>query len=199
MPIRGLRYASESHPVVLRELAVPLTAGRGSIDLDTSNDGSMRVTAAAPEASASLDFYLGSWGWQPAQGMRVDRVELVPDRERYRAGDKARVTVRAPFPGKLLLTIQREKTLWTQVVDLAGTRAEVAVPVDAAWAPNVYCAATVIRAVKKDERWATDASGKATAAWVVPEFDGALRVMAVAAAGDRYGCGEAKTLVRESR
>ncbi len=151
-----LRYQSECTAVVLQEQEVSLTGGRGRFDLESVEWGSLRITvegtgAGAPRASQEL--YLGSWGYQPVRGMRVDRVEIVPDKARYRPGETARVTVRAPFSGRLLLFVQRETTLWTRQVELTDGRGEVEVPILPGYAPNVYCAATVVRSLKKGETW----------------------------------------------
>ena len=46
---------------------------------------------------------------------RPEHIEIVIDRERYRPGDTARVLVRSPFPGTLLLTVEAECVLERQV------------------------------------------------------------------------------------
>ena len=38
--------------------------------------------------------------------------------EDYQPGDTAKVQIRAPFPGKLLLTVEREKVFHTEVLML---------------------------------------------------------------------------------
>ncbi len=54
------------------------------------------------------------------------RLELDLDKAEYQPGDTAVVQVRAPFAGKLLVTVERDRVLDTQVYDLTGNTATVA-------------------------------------------------------------------------
>ncbi len=54
------------------------------------------------------------------------------------------VQVRAPFPGKLLLTVEREGVLDTQVHTLTGNTATIEVPMRGEYRPNAYITATLV-------------------------------------------------------
>jgi len=81
-----------------------------------------------------------------------DRVTLTPLQEIYAEGEEARVRVAAPFPGKMLITVETDRVTWSQVVDLKGREAEVSIPVTAAMSPNAYVTAWVLRPVAEDSQ-----------------------------------------------
>jgi len=109
--------------------------------------GSHRVvlTDERTGASASLSFYASGWGYAPWAMESPGRVELELDHEEYRAGQTATVLVRAPFPGKLLLTVEGDRVLKTVVRELDGNTATIELPVREAYRPNVYVTATLVR------------------------------------------------------
>lgn len=79
-----------------------------------------------------------------------DKLEIKADKNLYSVGDEAIVTVRAPFKGKLFLTIEREKIYYTKIVDMTKNTAEISIPVKADYLPNVYIVGMLVR--KPDEK-----------------------------------------------
>jgi uncharacterized protein YfaS (alpha-2-macroglobulin family) len=75
-----------------------------------------------------------------------DRIDLLPERPHYEAGETARLQVRMPFrEATALVTIEREGVTDARVVPLSGTDPVIEVPVDGAYAPNVFVSALVVR------------------------------------------------------
>lgn len=103
------------------------------------------ITDERTGASASIFFYASGWGYAPWALESPGRVELDLDREEYRAGQTATVQVRAPFPGKLLLTVEGDRLLETVVRELEGNTATIELPVRESYRPNVYVTATLVR------------------------------------------------------
>ncbi|HBY99705.1 MAG TPA: alpha-2-macroglobulin, partial [candidate division Zixibacteria bacterium] len=75
------------------------------------------------------------------------------DHKLYRAGDKARLLVKAPFEGKLLLTIEKDKVLEFKTYNLDSNSAEITLPIKKEYAPNVYITATLIKSTTSLERF----------------------------------------------
>jgi len=109
--------------------------------------GSHRVVVTDPEtgASASVSFHASGWGYAPWALESPGRVDLDLDREEYRSGDVATVQVKAPFPGKLLLTVEGDRVLHRVVHELKGNTAAIELPVRADWRPNVHVSAVLVR------------------------------------------------------
>jgi uncharacterized protein YfaS (alpha-2-macroglobulin family) len=81
----------------------------------------------------------------------LDRVEITTDKDLYKIGDVAKVTLNAPFEGLLLFNVEAAKLIGGEVVkvDKAGTVIEV--PITKEMFPNAWCAAWLIRPVAEEE------------------------------------------------
>ncbi|MFW6198490.1 MAG: alpha-2-macroglobulin family protein, partial [Acidobacteriota bacterium] len=129
-----------------REIEAGETAG--SLAFTPPQLGAYRVVITDPVTGASSDvsFTASGGGFSPWAIENPARVDLELDRDEYRPGDVARVQVRAPFAGRLLLTVERQGVRYTQVHDMAGNTATLRVPVAGELRPNAYVTATVVRA-----------------------------------------------------
>ena len=92
-----------------------------------------------------------------------DTLDMTLDKARYRPGEKAILHIKVPFPGKLLLTIERERVLHYRTVMLKENAATLTLPVEDIYAPNVYISAMLIRATGSLEK-----SAPARAFGIVP-------------------------------
>jgi len=148
------RYVSERVEEQAQKFTVLSPAGPGSFMVVPKDYGSYRVSARDVEsnATASISFYASGWGYVPWAMDHPDRIELDLDKPSYLPGEKALVQVRAPFSGKLLLTLEREKVLSYKVVTLAQNTATIEMPITEACKPNAYVSAHLIRSTEKLER-----------------------------------------------
>ncbi len=148
-PAGGWRYETTRDPRLISSQAIPAGKSRGAFQVTPKSYGSYRVvlTDAETQASAEVEFYAAGWGTSPWAIKNPARLELDLDKAEYAAGDKAVVQVRAPFPGKLLLTVERDKVLDTQIYDLKGNTAKIEIPIRGDYRPNAYVTATLVRPV----------------------------------------------------
>src|SRR5690606_5678107 len=83
-----------------------------------------------------------------------DRIDLIPARREWRAGEEAEFQVRMPFREALaLVTVEREGILWKQLARLEGKNPVVRVPVAAEWGPNAYVSVLVLRGRLYEVPW----------------------------------------------
>jgi alpha-2-macroglobulin len=148
-PGGGWRYETTRDPVLVTTQAIPGGKSRGTFRFRPRQYGSYRAVLTDPETQASteVEFYASGWGTSPWAIKNPARLELDLDKEEYAPGDTAVVQVRAPFSGKLLLTIERDRVLETQVHTLPGNTAKIEIPVRSEWRPNAYVTATLVRKV----------------------------------------------------
>lgn len=146
-PSGGYRYESVNDPELVSETVIQAGKAEGSVDFTPPSYGSYRavISSPGPGASAQVEFFCGGWGYSPWALENPARIELVTDREQYDPGDTATVQVRAPFPGRLLVTVEGDKVHHSQTVELDGNTGEVTLPVKAEYAPNAYVTAMLIR------------------------------------------------------
>ncbi len=148
------RYVSQQVEEQVDKFTVSSEANVSSFTVLPRDYGRYRVVVKelGSGATASLEFYASGWGYAPWAMDHPDRIQLDLDKERYVPGEKAQIQVRAPFPGKLLLTVEREKILSSQVVNLPENTATIDLPVLESYKPNVYVSVHLIRSTESLER-----------------------------------------------
>lgn len=75
-----------------------------------------------------------------------DRADLIPFKKSYEPGETAEFQLRTTFPqAKVLVTVEREGILHSEIVDVSGESPVVRVPIKKEYAPNVVVSAFAIR------------------------------------------------------
>ena len=106
----------------------------------------VEITDVASGSQASVGFYVSEWGGVPRSEDNFLELDLTLDKAAYQPGETAILGIKAPFPGKVLLTIEREEVLHYQTFTMNELTATVEIPVEGAYRPNVYLYATLLRA-----------------------------------------------------
>lgn len=146
-PSGALSYDSVRDSRLLQETALPAGDSAGSFAFTPPSYGAYRVVLEDPVtgAAASIQFYAGGWGYSPWAMENPARLDLVLNKDEYRVGEMARVQVRAPFAGRLLVTVENDRVRDVQVHELSGNTAQLNVPLRADYSPNVYVTAVLVR------------------------------------------------------
>lgn len=167
VPGGGYRYESTRDPVLVSTQAISAGKNRGRFRVAPREFGSYRVVLTDPvtRASAEVEVFVAGWGSSPWAIKNPSRLELALDKAEYAPGDTARVSVKAPFSGKLLLTVERDRVLDVQVHTLDGNTATIDVPISGDYRPNSYITATLVRKVGDLE---PGSAGRAFGAVVLP-------------------------------
>ena len=139
---------SQFYPVDRFELDIP-DQGKALVNVPVEWGGyRLEIKNPATGLTTSKSIWAG---WRPkGQGQkemnRPDRVDLSLDKPGYRAGDTARVTVKAPQGGKGFLFVDGADNLLTLPIDIPAQGKEVAISIDPAWTRHdLYVSALVIR------------------------------------------------------
>lgn len=157
------RHGAGYHFETSRELhsryraGVALQDGRGTLAWTPDETGSFLVRVADPASSASTSrmFHVstGQWDDQPWSLEKPETVEVAPDRAEYAPGETARILVKAPFAGTLVLTLEQDRVLTSSVFQMPTNTLEVPVPLSTDHMPNVFATAVVVRPVRPAEKW----------------------------------------------
>lgn len=149
-------YAYET---VIKEKPVSLScgprtnaAGRLICSLAGIKDaGELVIRATAQDAqgrtlSSSASVWVsGKSRWWFDQG-NDDRIDLIPVKKEYEAGENLQLQVRMPFPeATALISIERDGILESFVQTLRSDRAIIELPVKAKYAPNIFISAFLVR------------------------------------------------------
>lgn len=80
-----------------------------------------------------------------------DRIDLLPEKKEYQAGDTMRLQVRMPFPeATALISVERDGVIETVVQQISSTHPVITLPVKAEYAPNVFVSALLVRGRNAD-------------------------------------------------
>ena len=83
-----------------------------------------------------------------------DRIDVVPERRNYQAGETARFRVHTPFrAATALIAVEAGGILETLVRPLSRFRPVIELPVRGEWAPNVYVSVLVVRGRVEPLTW----------------------------------------------
>jgi alpha-2-macroglobulin len=108
-------------------------------------------------AGATSSFWVAGkdeWWFGGTEG---DRMDVLPEKKEYAAGERARFQVRMPFrEATALVTVQREGVLSSFVTRLQGQAPVIEVPLADSYAPNVFVSVLAVRG-----RLAPGSSGRA--------------------------------------
>ncbi|MEI8381756.1 MAG: MG2 domain-containing protein [Planctomycetota bacterium] len=138
----------------LIEIESPKITGdtsEGMVELTCPNPGRYRLRLVDPESRSAtqVEFYAAT-----NRSDRIDvplqqpeQIDLVLDRAKYHPGDIARVLVRSPFAGRLLLTLEGDRVYDPQTILLEANSQLIEVPIPAELRGGAYVTATVIRAI----------------------------------------------------
>ena len=145
--------------------------GDATLPIPVHDCGEYFLTISDPTSQASFgrSFYLGDGdGDDEVRTSLGDPTEVAiqPDKAFYRVGETPRLMVKAPFAGAALLSVMRDKTVFTQVLDLTNATSIVSLPaVAGGWAPSVDVALSVVQSVADNARHlAVRAHGQAVVA-----------------------------------
>jgi alpha-2-macroglobulin len=79
-------------------------------------------------------------------GTSGDRMDVLPERKEYEAGETARFQVRMPFrAATALVTVEREGVLSSFVTALRGNAPIIEVPISASYSPNAFVSVLAVR------------------------------------------------------
>lgn len=120
----------------------PISLGEHRIEIEDVDGG----------AKVSMQFYVSEWGGVPWSVDRPDTLDMTLDKKSYRPGEKAKLKIKPPFPGKVLLTFERDKVLSHQTYMVNEKSATITIPVKDSFAPNIYLSAMLIRSTKSLDR-----------------------------------------------
>ncbi|MDY0149857.1 MAG: MG2 domain-containing protein, partial [Kiritimatiellia bacterium] len=126
-----------------------------SFAVDAPGEYMLAAVEPASGAAARLTFWVASAdpAWAAWSREKPGHIDLSWDRPQFRAGETARLQVRAPFTGRALLTVETDHVHEARVVILEKNTAEIEVPVEALYAPNAWCTLTLIRPATAEAVW----------------------------------------------
>ncbi|WP_425423217.1 alpha-2-macroglobulin family protein [Spirosoma spitsbergense] len=147
-----IKYTTKRREKSVYSNVLMFKGGKASFRYVPTVSGEYEIRVRRPNAVnyAATGFYAYGYGSTSASSFEVSQegqVLMTLDKPVYQTGDKAKVLFKAPFDGKLLVTVERNSVLEQVWLKTTNKSAEWSFSVGSTHLPNVYVTATLIRAI----------------------------------------------------
>ncbi len=135
------------------ELRGAFQDGRAVLAFTPELGGNYRLVAEAPEGKAvTLDFEVSGPGsvWS---GEDPEALAVTLDQESYPVDSVAVATIKTPFAGQALVTLESDRVVRHWLKELAAGENRFEITIDDTLRPNAYLAVTVVRPVRAEALW----------------------------------------------
>lgn len=144
------RYESQEDDKLLSEQTITINGEQTFYAFAPRSPGNYELRIAVPDASGyvSRKFYsYGSWGGDDHsfEVSTEGSIEIESDRQTYKAGDSAKILFKAPFDGKMLVTVEKDKLISYQYVNVEKRNASIDLKITGEFLPNVFITATLFK------------------------------------------------------
>lgn len=146
------RYVSKKREVVQMDQLVDFPSSGYSLVYTPRESGEYEVRVSRPGGDrwVAAGFYSYGWGYTTNTSFQVNtegQVDITADQAKYKVGDRAKILFKAPFNGKLLVTIECDNVLEYRYLTTDKKAALLELPVKESYMPNVYITATLFRSL----------------------------------------------------
>ncbi|AII51249.1 alpha-2-macroglobulin family protein [Hymenobacter sp. APR13] len=127
-----------------------------------SGEYEIRVSGTGAVTYVARRVYAYGYGDTQSNSFEVNNegeVTIEADKPKYEPGDVAHLLLKTPFPGRVLVTVERDRVLDHFYVTTDEKSAKVDVPIRGNHVPNIYVTATAIREIKDNRLPLTVARG----------------------------------------
>ncbi|MBA4166615.1 MAG: alpha-2-macroglobulin family protein, partial [Chitinophagaceae bacterium] len=144
------RYESQEEDKLLSEQTITVSGGNTFYAFVPRSPGNYELRISLPDAAGyvSKKFYsYGSWGGDnnSFDVSTEGNVDIETDRAAYKTGETAKVLFKAPFDGKMLVTVENDKVISHQYVNVEKRSASIDLKIAAEHLPNIFITATLIK------------------------------------------------------
>lgn len=145
------RYVSEKKDIPVMEKNVSIS-GTSSFSFTPQESGEYEVRVFKQGATVFVGetFYAYGYGWTDGSAFQVNKegtIDIELDKPTYTVGDRAKVLFKTPFPGKLLVSVERAGVMSYQYLNTDNKSASMELPVTEDFVPNVYISATLFKPI----------------------------------------------------
>ena len=158
------RYRSEKEEKVLENRIVNLSGNTGTYNFTPEVSGRYEIRISAPGVNSYVgqEFYAYGWGSTSFSSFQVNnegQIDITLDKDKYEVGEKAKVIMKTPFSGKVLVTVESDKVLDYFYMDTDKRAVSFDLDIKDSQVPNVYISATLFRPHEASDLPLTVANG----------------------------------------
>ncbi|HEX6180283.1 MAG TPA: alpha-2-macroglobulin family protein, partial [Chitinophagaceae bacterium] len=144
------RYESQEEDIVVASQKLTVNGENSFYPFVPRSPGEYEVRIFIPGASSyvSKSFYSYGWWGGDATSFEVNTegsIDIEPDKASYATGENVKLLFKTPFAGKMLVTVENDKVISHQYIDVEKRSATMDIKVSSEHLPNVYITATLIK------------------------------------------------------
>ncbi len=144
------RYESQKEEKILASTTVTISGENSSYSFVPRSPGSYEIRVSVPGSTTyvSRSFYsYGQWGgdYTSFEVNTDGNIDIETDKTNYSVGEEVKLLFKTPFSGRLLITMEQDKVLSYQYLNVEKRSATLTLPLSEAHLPNVYITATLIK------------------------------------------------------
>jgi alpha-2-macroglobulin len=158
------RYVSQSDERIVSRQKITIAGAGTHFTFSAPQSGEYEVRVFVKGAGGYVAQRLYAYGWGDTQYSSFEvnnegNVEIKTDKKQYNIGDKVDVLFNAPFEGKMLVTLERDKIIKHYYLQTKNKSASLTFDAGEDLLPNVYIAATLFRPMDGSDMPLTVAHG----------------------------------------
>lgn len=144
------RYESQEENKVIATQNIQIAGENTTFNFVPRSPGDYEVRVYLPngESYVKQAFYsYGSWGGSTSnfEVNKEGNVSIESDKSYYQTGENAQLLFKAPFNGKMLVTIERDNVLEKFYLNVENRTATASIHLKQSYLPNVYVTATLFK------------------------------------------------------
>jgi len=144
------RYESQRDDQVVSSQIVNVSGENAFYSFVPRSPGEYEVRISVPGGQSYVSKHFWSYGWWGSENSSFEvntegNIEIEADKSSYASGESAKLLFKAPFDGKMLVTIENEKVVSYQYVNVSKRTASLDIKLTGEHLPNVYVTATLIK------------------------------------------------------
>ncbi len=161
------RYRSEKVEKVLQDKKIKINSTSTTFGFLPDRSGEYELRIAAPGVSSYVKRRLYAYGWGSTtySSFKVNKegqIDIEPDKPNYQVGEKAKILLKAPFTGRILVTLETDKVIDHFYIETDKRAASFTLDIKEEYLPNVYISATLFRPHEESDIPLTVAHGYAS-------------------------------------
>lgn len=158
------RYESQQVNKTLVDKELILEGSRSYFSYVPRSPGNYEVRISRPGSANYVSQHFYSYGWNGNFGgsfevNREGNVDISTDKKSYETGERARILFKAPFNGRMLVTVEQNELISYHYLDVKDRAASMDLPLSTRHLPNIYITATLIKPHSQTENPLTVAHG----------------------------------------
>ncbi len=144
------RYQSQKEDKTVSSQTINVSGENASYSFVPRSPGEYEVRVYIPGANSYVSKSFWSYGWWGGESSSFEvntegNIDIEVDKAAYATGESAKLLFKAPFDGRMLVTIENEKVISYQYVNVEKRTASMDVKLTGDHLPNVYVTATLIK------------------------------------------------------